>query len=78
MPKRSGPPDGSDHPAGSNTGWSVGSSQLTASGRLALLKHLGRQLQADYEPVIEELPPGRLRKLLKRLEGEVDQDEDDG
>jgi len=30
--------------------------------------HLGRKLQASYEPVVEEAVPERLRKLLEALE----------
>lgn len=63
MPKRQHP-----YAAGGNAGWSVGSSNLTAAGRSELLNDLGRQLQHDYQSVLREPAPDRIKQLLERLE----------
>jgi hypothetical protein len=78
MPKRPHQPDGAPHPVTSNVGWSIGSNGLTSAGHSELLKHLGRQLQTDYQGVLKEPTPDRLRELLERLEQRRDgMDEDD-
>ena len=63
MPKRHHP-----YAAGSHRGWSVGSSSLTASGQSELLKDLGRQLQQNYQNILKEPAPDRIKQLLERLE----------
>ena len=64
------------HPLSSHSGWSIGSNGLTAAGQSELLGHLGRQLRADYENIIEEPAPDRLRRLMERLGEPPDPDED--
>jgi hypothetical protein len=64
MPKRHHP-----YAAGGDTGWSIGSNGLTAAGQSELLKDLGRQLQHNYQSILKEPAPDRIRQLLERLEG---------
>jgi len=73
MPKRHHHP----HAAGSPGNWSIGSSNLTASGRSELLKDLGRQLQQSYGEVLKEPAPDRIKQLLEKLE-RSQRPEDDG
>jgi hypothetical protein len=54
--------------AGGNTGWSIGSNSLTASGRSELLRDLGRQLQHTYQSILKDPAPDRIRQLQERLE----------
>jgi Anti-sigma factor NepR len=63
MPKRHHP-----YAAGGNTGWSIGSNGLTAAGQSELLKDLGRQLQHNYQSILKDPAPDRIRQLLERLE----------
>jgi hypothetical protein len=66
------------HPyAAGSGGWSIGSNGLTAAGRAELLKNLGRQLQMDYQGILEEPAPDRIRHLLERLERDRSQEEDE-
>jgi hypothetical protein len=62
-----------DKPAG----WSIGSNGLTTAGKAELLKHLGRQLQADYQHMLKEPAPDRIKDLLKRLEARGDSSDED-
>jgi hypothetical protein len=68
MPKRPQQPDRPPHPLSRNAGWSIGSNSLTPAGQSELLKHLGRRLQADYQNILKEPTPDRLKQLLERLE----------
>lgn len=68
MPKRLHQADGPPYSAGRHGGWSVGSNGLTAAGQNELLQRIGRQLQADYAPVLNEPTPDRIRELLVMLE----------
>lgn len=78
MPKRHHQPDGSHQPLAGGTGWSIGSNSLTRAGQSELLKHLGRQLQSDYQGILKEPTPDRLRGLLERLDQRRDcMDEED-
>ena len=73
MPKRlhqNGPP----HPASRHTAWSIGSNGLTTAGQSELLRNIGRQLQADYQDVLREPAPDRIRELLERLEARSGED----
>jgi hypothetical protein len=63
MPKRHHP-----YAAGGNTGWSIGSNGLTAAGQSELLKDLGRQLRHNYQSILKDPAPDRIRQLLERLE----------
>ncbi len=66
------------HPyAAGSGGWSIGSNGLTAAGRAELLKGLGRQLQTDYQSVLREPTPERIKHLLERLEKDRGQEEDE-
>lgn len=58
------------HPyvAGVHRGWSIGSNSLTAAGQSELLRDLGRQLQQNYQSVLKEPTPDRIKQLLERLE----------
>lgn len=58
------------HPyaAGGQGGWSIRSSSLSPSGQAELMKELGLQLQQDYQDVLKEPAPDRIRELLERLE----------
>jgi hypothetical protein len=77
MPKRLHQPNGSTFPLGRHTDWSIDSNSLTSAGQSELLKHLGRQLQNDYQDVLKEPAPDSLRKLLERLkERQADTDEE--
>ncbi|MCG7391385.1 hypothetical protein MHY87_00500 [Microvirga sp. ACRRW] len=68
MPKRLHHVDGPPLPANRHTAWSIGSNGLTTAGQNELLKNLGRQLQADYQDMLREPAPDRIRELLERLE----------
>jgi len=68
MPKRLHHTDGPPYPANGHAAWSIGSSRLTAVGQNELLKHIGRRLQADYEGILKEPVPDRIRGLIERLE----------
>jgi len=68
MPKRLHQADGPPYPVNRNTTWSIGSNGLTAVGQNELLKHIGRQLQTDYQHMLKEPAPDRIRELLERLE----------
>jgi len=63
MPKRH-----HSYAAGGNTGWSIGSNGFTAAGQSELLKDLGRQLQHNYQSILKEPAPDRIKQLLERLE----------
>jgi anti-sigma factor NepR-like protein len=71
MPKRH-----HSHAAEGHRGWSVGANSLTASGQSELLKDLGRQLQQNYQNVLKEPTPDRIKQLLERLERTRHHDED--
>jgi Anti-sigma factor NepR len=77
MPKRPHEPDDPRHPRNNNVGWSIGSNRLTAAGQSELLKSLGRQLQDNYQNVLREPAPDRLRRLVERLEDPRGSDEDE-
>jgi len=64
MPKRH------HHPnvAGGHGGWSIGSNNLTPAGQSELLKDLGQQLQRNYQNILKEPAPDRIKQLLERLE----------
>jgi len=72
MPKRFQHGDGPPHSVGGHSGWSIGSSSLTSAGQNELLKQIGRQLQSDYQDMLKEPAPDRIRDLLKRLEARDD------
>jgi hypothetical protein len=76
MRKRPHPPDGSGHPRNGGARWSIGSNGLTAAGQAEVMKQIGRQLQADYQEILKEPPPARLRTLLKRLNERSDPDDE--
>ncbi|SCZ11260.1 NepR family anti-sigma factor [Microvirga guangxiensis] len=78
MPKRLHPSDGPPHPASRHTAWSIGSNGLTTAGQSELLRNIGRQLQADYQDVLREPAPDRIRELLERLESRNRAEEDLG
>jgi Anti-sigma factor NepR len=63
MPKRH-----QSNAAGGNSGWSIGSNGLTATGQSEILKDLGRQLQQNYREILREPAPDRIKQLLERLE----------
>lgn len=68
MPKRLHEADGPPYSIGRLGGWSIGSNGLTSAGQNELLKHIGRQLQADYQSILKEPAPDRIRDLLERLD----------
>ena len=68
MPKRLHHPDGPPYSVNRHAAWSIGSNGLTAAGQSELLKHLGRQLQTDYQDMLKEPTPDRIKELLERLE----------
>ncbi len=78
MPKRFQHPDGPPLPANRQMNWSIDSNGLTATGQSEILKQLGRQLQSDYQGLLKEPAPDRIKNLLKRLEerGDPQGDED--
>ena len=53
---------------GGHEGWSVGSDGLTSSDQSELLKHLGYHLQNNYQSLLKEPAPDRIRQLLTKLE----------
>lgn len=73
MPKRH-----HSYAAGGHRGWSVDSNSLTSAGRSEVLKDLGRQLQQNYQDVLKEPVPDRMRHLVERLERARPHDEDEG
>ncbi|MGO4389178.1 NepR family anti-sigma factor [Microvirga sp. 2YAF29] len=78
MPKRFQDPDGPPFPMNRHLGWSIGSNGLTANGQTEILRQLGRQLQSDYQGLLKEPAPDRIKNLLKRLEERGDYpDEED-
>ena len=77
MPKRPHEPGDPRHPHNSNVGWSIGSNGLTAAGQSEFLKNLGRQLQDNYQNILREPAPDRLRYLVERLEQSQDLDEEE-
>jgi hypothetical protein len=68
MSKRLPQADAPPYSANRHSAWSIGSNGLTAAGQTELLKHLGRRLQTDYQDVLKEPAPDRIRELLERLE----------
>ncbi len=76
MPKRLHQGNGPPYPAHRHAAWSIGSNGLTAAGQNELLKHIGRQLQADYQDVLKEPAPDRIRDLVKMLESRSDRQDD--
>ncbi|WP_445503136.1 NepR family anti-sigma factor [Microvirga sp. G4-2] len=68
MPKRFQQADGPPYPVDRHSGWSIGANGLTAAGQNELLKQIGRQLQSDYQDILKEPAPDRIRELLERLE----------
>lgn len=68
MSKRPHMPNGPDHPMKAHGGWSIGANSLTPSGQTELLKHIGRQLQSDYQNVLKEPAPEKIKLLLERLD----------
>ena len=78
MPKRFQRSDGPPFPVARPLGWSIDSNGLTAAGQSDILRQLGRQLQTDYQSLLKEPAPERIKNLLKRLEERGDpQDEED-
>jgi hypothetical protein len=68
MPKRFQHTDGPPYTLGRHASWSIGANGLTAAGQNELLKQIGRQLQTNYQDVLKEPAPDRIRELLNRLE----------
>ena len=69
MPKRFQPDDGPPRSLDKQqTAWSIASDRLTAAGQHELMRQIGRQLQADYQDMLKEPAPDRIRELLERLE----------
>lgn len=77
MPKRLHQADGQPHTVSRQTAWSIGSNGLTSAGQNELLMRIGRQLQADYQEVLREPAPDRIRELLERLEARSTRHSDD-
>lgn len=77
MPKRFQRADGPPYSTGRLGGWSIGSNGLTSAGQNELLKNIGRQLQADYQDILKEPAPDRIRDLLERLEARGRSRDDD-
>lgn len=78
MAKRFHNANGPPPPANRHMDWSIGSNGLTANGQSEILRQLGRQLQADYQSLLKEPAPDRIKNLLKRLEERGDpHDEED-
>jgi hypothetical protein len=78
MPKRFQRSDGPPFPVDRPLGWSIDSNGLTTAGQSDILRQLGRQLQTDYQSLLKEPAPERIKNLLKRLEERGDpQDEED-
>jgi hypothetical protein len=53
---------------GNSGSWSIGSNGLTAAGQSELLRDLGRHLQMNYQSILKEPAPDRIKQLLERLE----------
>ncbi len=68
MSKRLHQADGPPYSVNRQTPWSIDSNGLTAAGQNELLKHIGRQLQVDYQDVLKEPAPDHIQDLLERLE----------
>ena len=68
MSKRFQDPDGPPFPVNRHMGWSIGSNGLTANGQTEILKQLWRRLQSDYQSLLKEPTPDRIKNLLKRRE----------
>lgn len=68
MPKRLHPGDGPPFPIDEHSAWSVGSGGLTAAGQSELLKQIGLRLQADYQGILKEPTPDRIKDLMEKLE----------
>ncbi|KLK93664.1 hypothetical protein AA309_07350 [Microvirga vignae] len=77
MPKRFQQADGPPYSMGRHASWSINANGLTAAGQNELLKQIGRQLQSDYQDVLKEPAPDRIRELLERLEARSNQAADD-
>ncbi len=77
MPKRFQNANGPPHPATRHAAWSIGSNGLTTAGQNELLRNIGRQLQSDYQGMLNEPAPDRIRELLERLEAHNRSDDDD-
>jgi hypothetical protein len=74
MPKRPHRPERPPHHAA----WSVRTGGMTPKGQSELMQQIGRQLQADYEDVLKEPAPERIKQLLERLEGTWDEEDPQG
>jgi len=68
MSKRLHQADGPPYAVSRHSAWSIGSNGLTAAGQNELLQLIGRRLQTDYQDVLKEPAPDRIRELLDRLE----------
>lgn len=77
MPRRLQGENGAPYPFGRQAGWGISPHGLTAHGQAELLKHLGRQLQDDYQKMLKEPAPDRIKQLLERLEESRDPWEED-
>jgi anti-sigma factor NepR-like protein len=62
---------------GGHESWSIGSNSLTPAGQSQLLKQIGRQLQTDYQHILKEPAPDRIKQLLERLENDRSQEGDE-
>jgi hypothetical protein len=51
---------------------------MTPKGQSELLQQIGRQLQADFEDVLKEPAPERIKQLLERLERTWDEEDPQG
>lgn len=58
-------------------GWSVGSNTITSTDQSELLKHLGYHLQNNYQSILKEPEPDRIKQLLVELERTRRPDEDE-
>jgi hypothetical protein len=76
MPRRPHQPDNQRYPLASNTAWSIDANGLTPTGQAEFLKHLGRQLQTNYQGILKEPTPDRFKALLERLEQHLDDTDD--
>jgi Anti-sigma factor NepR len=64
MPKQLHQP----YASGTHRDWSVGSNSLTPTGQSEFLRHLGHHLQANYQNILKEPAPERIKQLLESLE----------
>ncbi|PVE22212.1 hypothetical protein DC522_22190 [Microvirga sp. KLBC 81] len=76
MPKRFHRADGPPYSTGRHAGWSIDANGLTEAGQNELLKQIGRQLQANYQDVLKEPAPDRIKQLLERLEARSNRADD--